>query len=1018
MGRLTAVIKPGDSSSSPSVAYTYTNTCTFGSTTPCLEVDTATRTTVGGPTTTMQQWYDGDGHLVETRSPSPYSGSDLITYNIYDNMGQLTTASLTYSVPTSTSYVAPDQTKARAVTSYDASGRPLGKVTYSDQNNGTYIVLSTSYSYTVAQGVTGLSSESSNAYEQTVTLDAYNHQSISYTDALGRTRYTQAFSGTNPYSVVRTVGTSYDVLGDATTVQTSDHTATVKATYSATFDALKRRTGFNDSDMGSCSNTPLPAGCSSSSDQAWKFSYDADGNMINQSDPRNQSVYASYDVLDRPLCRGTTSAAVNPCSNSAYARYFYDSYGNTSNPGVTFPSGCTAPSGSYASDPIGRTTAESFSGNNSAGTGWRCYGYDQRGQTDQSTLSVTADGNTTTQTMNMLYNDAGEITRLVYPDGETLTSTYDNDGRFRTAYFGTPSTPDPVNFLVGQTNYTGFDMIYSMAMGGSGPKGSPPTTPIFTTTFGYDGIYRPLTRDATRNNVTFWNLSLTYDNVSNVLGATTTVPTASSGTLTQSEAFCYDALNRLIWADNTGTPTGGDHCMNAPSGTTLPTYQQTYGYDDLDRITSGEKGTVSYSDGNHVHAATTLGSVPNPYASYNAMGNMTCRNINTTTAHTCASGSANGATMTYDAEGRMDSWTAPSGTTASDKFLYDNEGKRVLQRTSTTTGGTTTVTDDITFDGFTEVTISGGTTATAKYYSADGQRVAMRVNGTLSYLLSDILGSSTIALNSDGSGQAVQLFSPYGSVNYSWGSMPTTYNFTGQRLDSQTGLLYYNFRYYDSVSGRFVRADTMEVNERGMDPYAYVGGNPETKNDPTGHCPLCFYILGGAAAGALTSAGQYIVTSVVNGTPITDKGVTHALISGAIVGALVGPGLANSVTMWLGPVVDKYIVSDHFDGFLNDYFKNHNIFTAPTGTAHAPGPKPIKNIPLSFPAHGKTSPKSTPITIPRQNNSMRMPYNRVGALAARATWHSAVSSMASLTSARAWAAPSYLATRLMALNRG
>ncbi len=191
--------------------------------------------------------------------------------------------------------------------------------------------------------------------------------------------------------------------------------------------------------------------------------------------------------------------------------------------------------------------------------------------------------------------------------------------------------------------------------------------------------------------------------------------------------------------------------------------------------------------------------------------------------------------MTYDAEGRMDSWTTPSGTTASDKFLYDNEGNRVLQRTSTTAGGTTTVTDDITFDGFTEVTISGGTTATSKYYSTGGQRVAMRVNGLLSYLLSDNLGSSTVALNSDGSGQAVQLFSPFGSVRYSWGTMPTTYNFTGQRLDSQTGLLYYNSRYYDPVSERFMRADMVESNAGGMDPFAYVGDNPETKSDPTGH---------------------------------------------------------------------------------------------------------------------------------------------------------------------------------------
>src|SRR5258708_24954841 len=183
----------------------------------------------------------------------------------------------------------------------------------------------------------------------------------------------------------------------------------------------------------------------------------------------------------------------------------------------------------------------------------------------------------------------------------------------------------------------------------------------------------------------------------------------------------------------------------------------------------------------------------------------------------------------------MDSWPAPSGTPASDKFLYDNEGNRVLQRTSTTVGSTTTVTDDITFGGMTEVTISGGTTATSKYYSANGQRVAMRVNGILSYLLSDMLGSSTVALNSDGSGQAVQLFAPYGSVRYSGGTMPTTYNFTGQRLDSQTGLLYYNSRYYDPVSGRFVQADMVESNAGGMDPFAYVGDNPESMNDPSGH---------------------------------------------------------------------------------------------------------------------------------------------------------------------------------------
>jgi RHS repeat-associated protein len=287
--------------------------------------------------------------------------------------------------------------------------------------------------------------------------------------------------------------------------------------------------------------------------------------------------------------------------------------------------------------------------------------------------------------------------------------------------------------------------------------------------------------------------------------------------------------------------TGGDECGPAPSGTTISSHHQSYSYDSLDRLTTGRDRTYSYGDPNHVHAVTAISGMANQYAAYDAMGNMTCRKTAAGTGHTCAGSNPSGATMTYDSKGQLASWTAPSGKTASDTFLYDAQGNRVLQSASSTVNGVTTVTDTLTFDGYSETTLTGGTTTTLTYYSLGGQRLAMQKNSNpVIYLLSDLLGSTDVAIKSNGTISAVQLYWPYGAGEYSWGTMPTSYNFTGQRLDSVTGLLYFNARYYDPVSGRFVRADTVQSNASGMDPYAYVGDSPIGKTDPTGQ-----YISGG-----------------------------------------------------------------------------------------------------------------------------------------------------------------------------
>jgi RHS repeat-associated protein len=203
---------------------------------------------------------------------------------------------------------------------------------------------------------------------------------------------------------------------------------------------------------------------------------------------------------------------------------------------------------------------------------------------------------------------------------------------------------------------------------------------------------------------------------------------------------------------------------------------------------------------------------------------MTCRAP--TSSQTC-SGTPTGQALTYDALGRLLTWSDGSGNSA--VYGYDGSGNRVEQ--VATSGSTTTTT--VYVGGDEEVSTSGSTTTTTTYYAA-GPVTAINVNGTLSYLVSDTLGSTTVALSASGSVQADQLFTPYGATRYASGTMPTSYGFTGQRLDP-SGLSYFNARYYDGVVGQFVSADSVQ----GPNRYAYVDGNPETLTDPTGKFGRC-----------------------------------------------------------------------------------------------------------------------------------------------------------------------------------
>jgi RHS repeat-associated protein len=235
-------------------------------------------------------------------------------------------------------------------------------------------------------------------------------------------------------------------------------------------------------------------------------------------------------------------------------------------------------------------------------------------------------------------------------------------------------------------------------------------------------------------------------------------------------------------------------------------------------------GTYTYGNSAHLHAATAIGSAYT--ASDDAAGDLTCRAPSS--GATCA-GTATGAPLTDNTEGELTAWqNAPTNPTTTTSNLYDGEGDRVEQQV--TGGGASTTT--LYVGDLEQLATTGGSPTTTTYYSAGGQVIAEAVNGTVSYLASDGLGSATVAVSATGAVQAAQLYAPYGMARYAAGTMPTDYGFTGQHIDAATGLDDYHARYYDPVAGQFASADTTLD---GLNRFAYVGGNPTSWTDPSGH---------------------------------------------------------------------------------------------------------------------------------------------------------------------------------------
>jgi len=118
---------------------------------------------------------------------------------------------------------------------------------------------------------------------------------------------------------------------------------------------------------------------------------------------------------------------------------------------------------------------------------------------------------------------------------------------------------------------------------------------------------------------------------------------------------------------------------------------------------------------------------------------------------------------------------------------------------------------------------------------------------TLSYYHQDHLGGTALATDSTGMISHVYDYYPYGTplLDETLSGSTVPYSFTGKEYTEDTGLYYFEARWYDPLIGRFVSGDPMQyrapqkllADPQALNYYAYARNNPLFYVDPSGQLP-------------------------------------------------------------------------------------------------------------------------------------------------------------------------------------
>jgi RHS repeat-associated protein len=257
--------------------------------------------------------------------------------------------------------------------------------------------------------------------------------------------------------------------------------------------------------------------------------------------------------------------------------------------------------------------------------------------------------------------------------------------------------------------------------------------------------------------------------------------------------------------------------------------EETFGYDENERLKSAGAGTFEYDNANNL---TKAPGTTNAFDKASQLESVT------------------GATFSYDQEGERTKQAPSSDPTTT--YGYDQAGNlTAVERPEE--GETPAIAESFAYDGAGLLALRTVGLSTQHFawdlnealpqvlsdeensylYGPDGIAVEQISSGEApTYLHHDQLGSTRLLSNSAGEVSGTTSFAPYGAVSGKTGTATSPLGFAGQYTLGQSGLIYLRARYYDPGTAQFLTSDPAV--ETTHEPYAYAGDNPLRFKDPMG----------------------------------------------------------------------------------------------------------------------------------------------------------------------------------------